>query len=76
MTLTRAKTDTTLRSTIPVAVADICLTVCVVQPTSAAPPAGYYDTVDTTNSATLRTTLHDVIDDRIELFPYFAEFRR
>jgi len=35
----------------------------------AAPPAGYYDTVDTTNATTLRTTLHDVIKDHTR-FPY------
>ena len=35
----------------------------------AAPPAGYYDTVDTTNTAALRTTLHDVIDGHTR-FPY------
>ncbi len=32
-------------------------------------PAGYYDTVDTTNAATLRATLHEVIDDHLR-FPY------
>ena len=32
-------------------------------------PAGYYDTVDTNNSTTLRQTLHDVIDDHTR-FPY------
>ena len=32
-------------------------------------PAGYYDTVDTTNGATLRSTLHEVIDDHLR-FPY------
>lgn len=35
----------------------------------AQPPAGYYDTVDATNSTTLRQTLHDVIDDHTR-FPY------
>ncbi len=35
----------------------------------AQPPAGYYDTVDATNSTTLRATLHDVIDDHTR-FPY------
>ena len=38
---------------------------------SAQIPAGYYDTVDTTNAATLRATLHDVIDDHTR-FPYTA----
>lgn len=33
------------------------------------PPVGYYDTVDTTNPASLASTLHDVIDDHIR-FPY------
>ena len=37
----------------------------------AQPPAGYYDTVDTTNSTTIRQTLHDVIDDHTR-FPYTA----
>lgn len=37
--------------------------------TQAAPPAGYYDSVDTTSSATLRTTLHNVIKDHTR-FPY------
>jgi len=36
---------------------------------SAAPPPGYYDTVDTTNAATLRVTVHDVIKDH-QRFPY------
>ncbi len=35
----------------------------------AAPPAGYYDTVDTTNTAALRITLHDVIDGHTRI-PY------
>jgi len=35
----------------------------------AQPPSGYYDSVDASNSSTLRTTLHDVIDDHIR-FPY------
>ena len=33
------------------------------------PPAGYYDTVDTTDADTLRATLHAVIDDH-QRFPY------
>jgi len=39
------------------------------RPLSAQPPADYYDDVDETNSATLRTTLHDAIDDHTR-FPY------
>ena len=35
----------------------------------AAPPASYYSTVDATSSATLRSTLHPVIDDHTR-FPY------
>ncbi len=38
----------------------------------AQPPAGYYDTVDATDSTALRLTLHDVIDDHTR-FPYTAE---
>ncbi len=34
-------------------------------------PAGYYDTIDTTNGSTLRSTLHDVVDDHTR-FPYTA----
>ncbi len=37
----------------------------------AQPPAGYYDTVDATDSTSLRLTLHDVIDDHVR-FPYTA----
>ena len=36
---------------------------------SADPPAGYYDSVNTTSGATLRATLHPVIDDHTR-FPY------
>jgi len=32
-------------------------------------PAGYYDSVDTSHAATLRSTLHEVIDDHTR-FPY------
>jgi len=32
-------------------------------------PAGYYDTVNASNAATLRTTLHEVIDDHTKI-PY------
>jgi endonuclease I len=35
----------------------------------AQPPPGYYSTADTTNATTLRTTLHDIIDDHTR-FPY------
>jgi endonuclease I len=35
----------------------------------AQPPAGYYDSVDATSPATLRATLHPVIDDHTR-FPY------
>ena len=38
-------------------------------PSSAQAPAGYYDSVDTSSSAALRTTLHEVIDDHVR-FPY------
>jgi endonuclease I len=40
-------------------------------PATAQPPAGYYDTVDTTNTTTLRQTLHPVIDDHTR-YPYTA----
>ncbi len=33
------------------------------------PPDGYYDSVDSTDSVVLRTTLHEVIDDH-QRFPY------
>ncbi len=33
------------------------------------PPPGYYDTVDATDAASLRQTLHDVIDDHLR-YPY------
>ena len=35
----------------------------------AAPPAGYYDSIDASNPAVLAATLHDVIDDHLR-FPY------
>ena|GEM_PF-3871837 len=35
----------------------------------APPPPGYYSTVDTTSAVTLRTTLHEVIDDHV-FVPY------
>ncbi len=45
------------------------LLVCAALPAEAAPPAGYYATVDTSNPFALATTLHDVIDDHTR-FPY------
>lgn len=41
----------------------------VTPPGWAAPPAGYYDTVDTSTPAQLRATLHAVIDDHTR-YPY------
>lgn len=41
-------------------------------PALAAPPAGYYDPVNATNAATLRQTLHGVIDDHTR-FPYTSD---
>jgi endonuclease I/PKD repeat protein len=41
----------------------------VFTPGDKAIPAGYYDSVDATNAATMRTTLHQVIDDHVK-FPY------
>lgn len=35
----------------------------------AAPPQGYYDSVDQTNADTLKSTLHEIIDDH-QRFPY------
>lgn len=43
----------------------LCLSGCAL----ADPPDGYYGTVDTSNAAVLRTTLHAVIDDH-ERYPY------
>ncbi len=40
-------------------------------PSSAQAPAAYYATVDTTDAATLRATLHAVIDDHVKI-PYTA----
>ncbi len=42
---------------------------CLARLAAADPPPGYYDSVDTTNAATLRATLHAVIDDHTR-FPY------
>jgi endonuclease I len=36
-------------------------------PAGGDPPAGYYATVDSTNAATLRTTLHEAIDDHTRI---------
>ncbi len=41
---------------------------------TAAPPPGYYNTVDATDSTTLRNTLHPVIDDHLR-FPYTSGSR-
>ena len=48
--------------------ASVTLLLCVSSTTPADPPA-YYDSVDATNSTTLRTTLHAVIDDHTR-YPY------
>ena len=45
------------------------LLLCLPLITLADPPPGYYDSVSATNAATLRTTLHAVIDDHLR-FPY------
>ena len=45
----------------------VALLLCVSSATLADPPPGYYATVDATNSTTLRTTLHAVIDDHLRL---------
>ncbi len=47
----------------------VALLLCVASATLADPPPGYYDSVDSTDSTTLRTTLHAVIDDHTQ-FPY------
>jgi endonuclease I len=49
------------------AVVAVCL--CSTQQGKADPPPGYYDSVDTTDAASLRATLHEVIDDHTR-FPY------
>ena len=41
----------------------ITLLVCLPLIALADSPPGYYNSVDTTDSTTLRTTLHEVIDD-------------
>ncbi len=43
--------------------------VIMVLPVWAAPPAGYYDTVDSSTAGTHRSTLHDVIDGHTKI-PY------
>ena len=48
--------------------ASVALLWCL-PPAFADPPDGYYDSVDATNSTTLRTSLHAVIDDHLR-FPY------
>lgn len=57
----------------PVRLYIACFSIAVLSLSShlavADPPAGYYDTVDATNSATMRATLHDVIDDHTRI-PY------
>ena len=53
--------------TLPVLIAGVLL--CFHSSVSADPPSGDYDSVDATNSATLRLTLHAVIDDH-QRFPY------
>lgn len=45
------------------------LVVITVSSVLAVPPAGYYDTVDDADATTLRTTIHDIIDDHTR-FPY------
>ncbi|MCB9853682.1 MAG: endonuclease [Phycisphaerales bacterium] len=47
----------------------LLITLSLATLSNAAPPAGYYDSVDTTSSATLRTTLHNVIKDHTR-YPY------
>ncbi|MCZ6655107.1 MAG: endonuclease, partial [Planctomycetota bacterium] len=47
----------------------VTLLLCLPLVSFADPPDGYYDSVDATNSTTLRTTLNAVIDDH-QRFPY------
>ncbi len=49
--------------------ASVALLLCLPLTTLADPPPDYYDTVDASSAATLRTTLHAVIDDH-QRFPY------
>ena len=47
----------------------VTLLLCLPLSALADPPDGYYDSVDATNSKTLRITLHAVIDDHTR-YPY------
>ena len=58
----------THRGAFPVA-AFVTLLLCLPLVSFADPPPGYYDSIDATNSTTLRTTLHAAIDDHLR-FPY------
>ncbi len=49
--------------------ASVALLLCASGATLADPPPGYYDSVNATNSTTLRTTLHAVIDDHQRFQP-------
>lgn len=54
----------------------VTLLFCLPLTTLADPPPGYYDSVDATNAATLRTTLHGAIDDHLSpLSPHISEQR-
>ncbi len=61
--------DVQRRSRVVFSVALCAALVCWSQRAGADPPAGYYDSVDTSTPATLRATLHEVIDDHFR-FPY------
>jgi endonuclease I len=61
---TRSRVQTALRAALVLA-----LLAALGSPAGAQPPPGYYDSVDTTSAQTLRTTLHEVIDDHVR-FPY------
>ena len=58
----------THRGAFPVA-ASVTLLLCLPLVAFADPPDGYYDSVDATNSTTLRSSLHAVIDDHHKI-PY------
>ena len=49
----------------------IVMAVALANMASAQVPPGYYDSADTSNAATLRGTLHDIIDDHTR-YPYTA----
>ncbi|MCZ6654090.1 MAG: endonuclease [Planctomycetota bacterium] len=49
--------------------APVALLLCISSATLADPPPDYYDSVDASNSTTLRVTLHEAIDDH-QRFPY------